>query len=158
MQLTQYTDYSLRILMYLASKPGGFATISEMADYYGVSRNHLVKVVHNLATSGFIQTTRGKHGGMRLARSPEHISVGEVVRKTEPNFEVAECFGGDNCCVITAACGLRPVLNEALASFWQTLDRYSLADVTADKSVQPILLNLHRLQPAAEVPGGEPHQ
>ena len=97
MQLTQYTDYSLRVLIYLSQKQQGeLATISEIADFYSISRNHLVKVVHNLATYGFIQTMRGKNGGMCLARPAAEIGIADVVRKTEPNFDIAECFNKES--------------------------------------------------------------
>lgn len=130
MQLTQYTDYSLRVLIYLSQiKPGELATISEIAEFYGISRNHLVKVVHNLATNGFIQTLRGKHGGMQLARPAAEIGVGEVVRRTEPNFDIAECFSKKtNTCVISPVCALKSMLDEARSNFIQTLDRYTIAN------------------------------
>lgn len=130
MQLTQYTDYSLRVLIYLSlKKPEELATISDISGFYGISRNHLVKVVHNLANHGFIQTIRGKHGGMRLARPPANISIGEVVRQTEPNFDIAECFNkATNSCAITPVCALKSILGEARAGFFQVLDRYTIAD------------------------------
>ena len=130
MQLTQYSDYSLRILIYLGLKPGGFATISEITDFYGISRNHLTKIVNNLANNDILQTIRGKHGGIRLAHSPNLIRIGNVIRVTEPNFHIAECFNADsNTCVITHACGLRNVLKEGLEGFWAALDQYTLADI-----------------------------
>lgn len=129
MQLTLHTDYSLRVLVYLAQKPEGLATISEIADFYQISRNHLVKVVHHLASDGFIITTRGKHGGMRLAREPEAISVGEVVRKMEPNFDIVECFNPENqLCTVTPVCALKNVLQRASEEFLAVLDAYTLAD------------------------------
>jgi len=129
MQLTQYTDYSLRVLIYLSQKKcGELATISEIAEFYGISRNHLVKVVHNLATYGFIQTMRGKNGGMCLARPADEINIGEVVRQTEPNFDIAECFNKEsNTCVISPICALKSILGDARTSFIQTLDRYTIA-------------------------------
>lgn len=130
MQLTQYTDYSLRVLIYLSQKQEGkLATITEVADFYGISRNHLVKVVHNLSMNGYILTLRGKHGGMKLARPAEEINVGEVVRKTEPNFYIAECFDKKNTsCVIVPICALKSMLFEARTNFLQTLDRYTIAN------------------------------
>lgn len=92
MQLTLYTDYSLRVLLYLGIHKNEKATINEIADYFKISRNHLVKVVHNLAVCGYIHTVRGKGGGMSLARPAEEINIGDVVRHTEPNFHVVECF------------------------------------------------------------------
>lgn len=136
MQLTQYTDYSLRVLVYLSLKnPDDLATITDISDFYGISRNHLVKVVHNLANHGFIQTIRGKHGGMRLSRLPEKISIGEVVRQTEPHFEMAECFNRTNRCAITPVCALKNILAEARAGFFDVLDRYSLKDAVVQKDL-----------------------
>ncbi|MDR2195853.1 MAG: Rrf2 family transcriptional regulator [Gallionellaceae bacterium] len=129
MRLTQYTDYSLRVLLYLAHKNGESATITELADFYKISRNHLVKVVHNLGLNGYIQTLRGKHGGMRLARTPESIVIGDVVRSTEPDFDLLECFNPvDDKCVITNTCSLKPALFIARRAFLDTLDQYTLAD------------------------------
>jgi Rrf2 family nitric oxide-sensitive transcriptional repressor len=130
MQLTQYTDYSLRVLIYLSQKqPADLATITEIADFYGISRNHLVKIVHNLATYGFILTTRGKNGGMCLARPADQIGIGEVVRKTEPNLYIAECFNKENNrCVISPVCNFKSILAEARTNFMQTLDRYTIAN------------------------------
>jgi Rrf2 family transcriptional regulator, nitric oxide-sensitive transcriptional repressor len=130
MQLTQYTDYSLRVLIYLSQKQEGeLATITEIADFYGISRNHLVKVVHNLAIYGYIQTTRGKHGGMCLARPAGEIGIGDVVRHTEPNLDIAECFNKENnSCVISNVCTLKSILGDARTNFMQTLDRHTIAD------------------------------
>lgn len=142
MQLTQYTDYSLRVLIYLSQKPAGeLATITEIAEFYGISRNHLVKVVHNLSTYGFILTTRGKHGGMCLARPPAQIGIGEVVRQTEPNMNIAECFNRENnTCLLTPVCSLKSILEEARNSFMQSLDRHTLAD--AVKSQHGLFKNI----------------
>jgi len=130
MQLTQYTDYSLRVLIYLSQKkPGELATITEVAGFYGISRNHLVKVVHNLANFGFIHTMRGKNGGMCLARPANEIGIGEVVLKTEPNFYIAECFNKENnSCVIAPICALKSMLADARNNFLHTLDHYTIAD------------------------------
>jgi Rrf2 family transcriptional regulator, nitric oxide-sensitive transcriptional repressor len=106
-------------------------TISELADFYRISRNHLVKVVHELGLSGYIHTTRGKHGGMRLARPAEQIVIGEVVRHTEPDFDLLECLNPEtDQCVITNVCRLKSVLAEARDTFLDELDRYTLADLT----------------------------
>lgn len=129
MRLTLYTDYSLRVLLYLAYREGQTATISELAEFYKVSRNHLVKVVHELGINGYILTTRGKHGGIRLARAAEEIVIGEVIRRTEPDLDLLECFNPEiDQCVITKACNLKYVLFEAKASFLGVLDKYTLAD------------------------------
>lgn len=141
MQLTQYTDYSLRVLIYLAKKAEGLSTVSEIADYHGISRNHLVKVIHNLAIKGFILTTRGRNGGMRLSRPPTDIMLGDVIRNTEPNFDIAECFNtANNCCVITPTCGLRSIFREAQMGFIRAMDKYTLADaVTRDSPIRKSL-------------------
>ncbi len=129
MQLTLHTDYSLRVLIYLAEKGDTLATISEVASFYGISRNHLVKVVHHLAGADFIHTMRGKNGGMRLARPPEDISVGDVVRKMEPNFDIVECFNTESRdCTVAPLCALKGVLYQASNEFLSLLDRYTLAD------------------------------
>lgn len=130
MQLTQFTDYSLRVLIHLARlPPPGMATVPEIADHHGISRNHLVKVVHNLAQHGLVLTTRGKGGGMQLARPPHTIGVGEVVRLTEPNMNLVECFDPKtNECRIVRGCFLKAALHEARRAFMAVLDGYTLAD------------------------------
>jgi Rrf2 family nitric oxide-sensitive transcriptional repressor len=129
MRLTLYTDYSLRVLLYLATHRDKTVTITELADFYRISRNHLVKVVHELGLSGYILTSRGKNGGIRLARLPEEIVIGEVVRETEPDFTLLECFDpATDRCVITKTCSLKGALFEAHAAFIGTLDKYTLAD------------------------------
>lgn len=130
MRLTLYTDYSLRVLLYLANSPDKIVTISELADFYKISRNHLVKVVHELGLNGYLQTTRGKHGGVRLARPAEEIGVGEVIRNTEPDFDLLECLNPEiDQCVITRACTLKSVLFTARDNFLGELDKYTLADL-----------------------------
>lgn len=137
MRLTLYTDYSLRVLLYLASSTDRLVTISELSEFYAVSRNHLVKVVHELGLSGYILTTRGKHGGIRLARSADQIVVGEVIRKTEPDLNLLECFDPDtDQCRITSSCKLKSVLYRARSNFLEELDRYTLADL-AKSSPRP---------------------
>ncbi|HQT24983.1 MAG TPA: Rrf2 family transcriptional regulator [Burkholderiales bacterium] len=132
MRLTLYSDYSLRVLLYLGHKEDETTTITELADFYNISRNHLVKVVHNLGINGFIVTTRGKHGGIRLARPAGEITVGEVVRHTEPDFDLLECFNPEtDKCVITKSCSLKGVLFEARNAFIGVLDRCTLADLAA---------------------------
>lgn len=129
MQLTLHTDYALRVLIYLTQTRDDLATISEIADFYQISRNHLVKIVHHLSSAGFIQTTRGKNGGMKLARSPELISIGDVVRRMEPNFDIVECFNVDNpACVVSSVCALKSALYQAGNEFLGVLDRFTLAD------------------------------
>lgn len=131
MRLTMYTDYSLRVLLYLASKEDESVTITELADFYQISRNHLVKVVHNLALKGYILTTRGRNGGIRLARPSADVSIGEVVRATEPDFDLLECFNPvTDKCVITRSCGLKSVIFKAQENFISELDMYTLADLS----------------------------
>lgn len=137
MQLTRYTDYSLRVLIYLSLHQDKLVTIEEITDYYNISRNHLMKVVHDLSLKGFIETIRGKNGGMRLATSPEKIHIGDVVRRMEPSFNIVECVTDENeVCRVAPICSLKSVLDEALAKFLNHLDQYTLADaVLADTSM-----------------------
>ena len=141
MQLTLYTDYSLRVLLYLGTHPNSKATITEITQYYDISRNHLVKVVHNLANQGYIHTHRGKGGGMQLARPPQEINIGDVVRHTEANFHIVACFdAGQPPCRIQAMCALKGVLENAHNSFMAILNGYTLADLLPklDTSPKPI--------------------
>lgn len=132
MRLTLYTDYSLRVLLYLSSNTDRLVTISELSEFYDVSRNHLVKVVHELGLNGYILTTRGKHGGIRLARPAEQINIGEVIRTTEPDLNLLECFDpAADQCRITSSCRLKGVLFRARSNFLDELDRYTLADLSA---------------------------
>lgn len=133
MRLTSYTDYSLRLLIYVAIKRGELATIQEVANAYGISNNHLMKVAYQLGQHGFLETVRGRNGGLRLARKAEKISVGDVVRAMEDDFAMVECFknGGGNC-TITPRCKLRGALFEALNAYMKVLDRYTLADLTVE--------------------------
>lgn len=134
MRLTNYTDYSLRVLIYLAAKGAGkLSNITEIAEAYNISRNHLVKVIHELGKIGVIITTRGRGGGIRLAYPPEEINIGAIVRQTEEDFNLVECFGeGANSCVITPVCGLKHVLNRALSAYLEVLDKYTVADIVVD--------------------------
>lgn len=130
MRLTTFSDYALRVLIYLGAAPGQLATIDEIAAAYGVSANHLMKVVHQLGRLGYLETVRGKGGGMRLARAPADIVVGEVIRATEEGFDLVECFGeGEPNCVIARSCALKGALGEALAAFLNVLNGYTLADL-----------------------------
>ena len=136
MRLTVYTDYSLRVLMYVALHPERRPTIGEVAASYGISKNHAMKVVYQLGRAGYIETVRGQSGGMRLARAPEHIVLGEVVRRTEPDLALAPCFETlDAGCVITPACKLRRALHQARAAFLAVLDDYSLADLIENREI-----------------------
>ena len=129
MYLTSYTDYSLRVLMRLALTPGRLATIAEIATAYRISEHHLMKVVHQLGLAGFIETIRGRGGGIRLAKNAADITVGEVVRRMEPDLALVACFRANESCVISPACVLASVLSEALDAFLSVLDRYTLADL-----------------------------
>ena len=122
MRLTAFSDYTLRTLIYLALRPNELCTIDEIATAYGISGNHLMKVVQQAAQAGEVQTMRGQHGGLRLARAPETINVGTVLRRTEPDLNLAPCFGPDNECCIQPACVLQSALREALAAFLAVLD------------------------------------
>ena len=130
MQLTRFTDYAYRVLIYLAREKDGLATIDEIAASYGISRNHLMKVVHRLSTAGYIETVRGKGGGMRLARPARQIPLGRVARDMEENMHIVQCLeNGFRNCTLLPSCVLKTALVEARDSFLKTLDRYSLADL-----------------------------
>jgi Rrf2 family nitric oxide-sensitive transcriptional repressor len=140
MKLTQFTDYSLRVLIYLAAEPGRRATIAEIAQVFGVSENHLVKVVHFLGRQGWIETLRGKGGGLQLACPAEDIVIGQVVRDTEGPAEPAECFAPDGGpCILGRGCRLKGVLSEAVNAFYGVLDGYTLADLSAGRSLARVL-------------------
>lgn len=141
MYITRYTDYSLRTLMYLGLKGEEISTIREIAESYDISKNHLMKVVQDLANKGYVTATRGKNGGLRLDRAPELINIGELVRATEQDFALVECMSGGNRCIITPVCQLRRVFAEALETFFSTLDRYTLADLLP-QDIRTELVNL----------------
>lgn len=131
MRLTQQTDYSVRVLMYLAVSRTRLSTISEISDSYGISRNHLTKVVHQLARMGYVTTVRGRSGGMRLARPAEDIDIGDVVRAVESPSILVECFpGGKGQCVISPECRLKLLLAEAQDAFFAFIEGTTLADIT----------------------------
>jgi Rrf2 family transcriptional regulator, nitric oxide-sensitive transcriptional repressor len=142
MQLTQYTDYALRTLIALGLDPGRKLTVADVATAYGISRNHLVKVAARLAEAGYVETTRGKGGGMRLARPPGDIRLGAVVRDMEAELGVVECLteGGGHC-VLSQACRLKSLLHDATGAFLYTLDRYTLEDLL--RQPQPVARLLH---------------
>ncbi len=129
MRLSAFSDYSLRVLMYLGVQTGRLATIAEIASAHDISKSHLMKVVHQLGRGGYIETVRGKGGGLRLAHEPQKIVVGEVIRHTESDFTLAECFGDKTTCRIQGACCLPAILNEALKAMFLILDGYTLADL-----------------------------
>lgn len=134
MKLTAFTDYSLRVLIFLATDPSRRATIGEIRAAFDVSENHLTKVVHFLGKQGWVETVRGKGGGLTLALAPEDIRVGNVVRDTEGRLAPAECFEPDGgLCAISGCCRLKRVIAEALEAFFEVLDRYTLADLVRNR-------------------------
>ena len=129
MQLTKFSDYALRVLMYAHAAGGRRVTIEEMAASYRISRAHLMKVVNSLTRGGYLTAVRGRSGGLILARPAEDIRLGEVTRDTEPDFSLVECFSTGNQCVLTDSCRLPRILNEALRAFLSVLDRHTLASI-----------------------------
>lgn len=143
MRLTMYTDYSLRTLLYLSLTDNKkLTTIQEISDAYHISKNHLMKVTHQLGKMGYIETVQGRNGGIRLKVKPEQLNIGEIARQTEDDFHLVECFSNNNQCVITPACQLRHILHEALVAFIQVLDQYTIADVIAQPDMYKTLLQL----------------
>ena len=148
MKLTQYSDLGLRLLMYLAMRDGESVTIQEASDRFAISKNHLVKISHQLTKSGLVESTRGRNGGVRLARPPESINVEEALRATEDNFDLVECFNAtQNRCVISDVCKLSGVLDAALAAFFAVLCKTSLADLVKNGKE----LEKYLLQPPREI-------
>ncbi len=130
MHLTLHADYSMRVLLYLAARPESLVSTQEVSEAYGISKNHLVRVVQALGKEGLIEVRPGRTGGITLARPPTEISLGQVFRVTEPDFHLVECFNQEeNTCPIAPACGLKGVLYEAREAFLGVLDKYTLADV-----------------------------
>lgn len=129
MHLTTFSDYTMRVLIYLGLRRDGLVTISDIAKAYGISENHLMKVVHQLAQGGFIETVRGKGGGMRLAREPEDINLGELIRITEGDTGLLACLEGQSSCCIQSACSLIGILREAQTALFTVLEKYTLADL-----------------------------
>ncbi|KQV89094.1 Rrf2 family transcriptional regulator [Pelomonas sp. Root1237] len=151
MRLTAFTDYSLRVLMFLAAEPDRRATVGEICAAFDVKANHLTKVVHHLAKRGWVSTVRGKGGGLTLARPAAQIRIGEVVRDTEGQALPAECFSAEaSHCAIVSHCRLKGVLGEAVQAFHAVLDRYTLADITANR--QQLVQLLHFMAPARSAP------
>jgi len=132
----------MRVLIYLAMRPGELPKISDIADAYGISKNHLTKVVNLLGREGYIKAVRGGKGGICLNHAPEDVNLGEVVRKTEVNLNLVECFGPDNDCVITASCRLQRALKAALDAFIAVLDGYHLSDLVGDTVTMRKLLDI----------------
>lgn len=125
MQLTRFTDYAIRVLLHVGAREDGLSSISEIATTYKISKNNLMKVVQDLGQAGFLKTVRGRGGGLKLARDAEEIRIGEVVRHTEPGFELVDCGS----CIIAPACTLPRVLDEATEAFLGVLDKYTIEDI-----------------------------
>ncbi len=138
MRLAEYTDYTLRVLMYCAVRPKQTVTIGELAGYHGVSKNHLMKIVNDLARQGVLETTRGRGGGLRLIKEPTEIRVGDVVRASETDFRLVECFDPEfNQCRLSPSCRLKSVLHDALSAYFKVLDSTTLAELTAFNPSDP---------------------
>lgn len=143
MHITRHTDYSLRVLIYVALKGDEQSTIGEIATHYGISKNHLMKIVQSLNAKGYLQAQRGKNGGLRLQGSPQQISIGALVRDTEQDLDLVECFKDPASCLIAPACQLKHMLAEALEAFFKVLDRYSLADLLPPRQRPELVRLLH---------------
>lgn len=136
MHLTRFTDYSIRVLIFLATKGEERSTINEIAETFNISRNHLMKIVQELSQKNYVTAIRGKNGGLLLTRDPATIGLGELVREMEHDMALVECFHSDNACIITPACRLQPILNDALSAFLGVLDHYTLADLLGSQQSQ----------------------
>ena len=136
MHLTRFTDYSIRVLIFLATKWEERSTINEIAETFNISRNHLMKIVQELSQKNYVTAIRGKNGGLLLTRDPATIGLGELVREMENDMALVECFHSDNACIITPACRLQPILNDALSAFLGVLDHYTLADLLGNQRSQ----------------------
>ncbi len=138
MQLTKYTDYALRVLVYLGQRQGQRTTINDITQHYGISRNHLMKIIHHLSQVGYVQSSRGRLGGLNLGKDPAEINIAQVVRETEKNMALFECFGSSNTCTIEPECVLKHVLHRAHESFMDALAVFTLADVLALQGGDPL--------------------
>lgn len=136
MKLTLFTDYAIRVLLYLGARPERLCSIGEVARAYRVSQNHLMKVVNQLAREGYVESVRGRAGGIRLGREPNQINLGALIRQTEDGFDLVDCGR----CVVAPACGVTGVLGEALGAFLAVLDRYTLADMLGRRQDLRLLL------------------
>ncbi|MBS0513321.1 MAG: Rrf2 family transcriptional regulator [Proteobacteria bacterium] len=148
MYITQHTDYALRLLIYLAACTERRVTIKEVAERFDISRSHLMKIVNQLVTDGFVDGARGKGGGLRLARPAQSIVLGDVVRRVEPGFELVECFGSHSRCILNSGCRLKGALQNALLAFLTSLDGVTLADLSAPEPQLRRTLGLIELIPA----------
>jgi Rrf2 family nitric oxide-sensitive transcriptional repressor len=154
MRLAEYTDYTLRVLMYCAARPQQLVTISELAERHGVSRNHLMKIVTDLGRQGVLETTRGRGGGLRLLKDPSKVRIGDVVRASETDFRLVECFDPKtNQCTLTPSCRLKGLFNAALRAYFKELDGMTLADMVVPVSAPSSgrAMSTHRLEGIAPV-------
>jgi Rrf2 family transcriptional regulator, nitric oxide-sensitive transcriptional repressor len=142
MRLTTFSDYSIRVIMYLGIQPGELVKISDIANAYNISENHLTKVVHQLAQKNYIETVRGKGGGLRLVRDPKTINIGELIRETEGDAGFLPCLDTEGACCIQSTCKLMGILREAQVALYAVLDKYTLADLlTPQEPLVSILIN-----------------
>lgn len=139
MHITRFTDYSLRVLMYAGLRDGELCTIQEIADSYNISKNHLMKVVQELNIKGYLKAVRGKNGGLTLGRPANEINLGSLVRDTEQDFNIVECFSEADTCTITPNCKLKSILAQALNAFLGVLDDYTLEDLLAPRTKAPLM-------------------
>ena len=151
MRLTVFTDYALRVLLVLASRTDALVTIADVAKAFEISDAHLTKVAHVLGKTGWVDTVRGRNGGMRLGVAPRTLKLGQVIQRLEADFALVECFGTDNHCVLTGGCGLQQALALAMRAFLAELDRYTLADLV---DASPALAALPMWQPLTWQPAG----
>jgi Rrf2 family transcriptional regulator, nitric oxide-sensitive transcriptional repressor len=159
MRLAEYTDHTLRVLMYCATNPDRLITIAEMAEAQELSKNNLMKIVSDLARQGLVETTRGRSGGVRLIKPAAAIRIGDVVRAAETDFRLVECFDEDlNSCAITASCRLKGLLGRALAAYFRELDGATLADIMGPPARRAAhgARGVIRIQPAARAAGAAP--
>ncbi len=141
MQLTVFTDYGLRSLMYLAANPDKICSVREISEHYGISRNHLVKVVHRLAQLGYITSTKGKGGGIKLAKKSSTLKLGDLIQKLEPNMDLVECFDmKTNTCKVVSQCRLKHYLADANKVFIKTMNQHTLDDAVANRELFKIKL------------------
>jgi Rrf2 family nitric oxide-sensitive transcriptional repressor len=159
MRLTDYTDYSVRVMLYLAVRRDGLSTIQDISDAYGISKNHLMKVVQRLGELGWIETTRGRNGGLRLVERSESLTIGQIVRATEHDLALVACFAaghhaerdGKPCCVIQSQCGLKGVLEAARDAFFAELDRHTIGELAQPAAPLAALLGIGQIVPIAQV-------
>lgn len=149
MRLTARTDYALRMMIFLGLKHPEYTTIQEIAERYGISKNHLMKIANDLSNDGWIDSMRGRQGGIRLGRPAGEINIGKLVRATEDDT-IVECFRAENACIITTACPLASVLQEGLQAFYGILDKYTLVDLMDNRGKMKALLGLPTEEPTLE--------